>query len=100
MHFILFFIFKTSLLHLTLAKRSKGVVVESRRTRRKRASAKAFLSDTCQPEAHALMLLNVHWNLDITNLTVTIFFTLVVVKYMGKNLDIRKRYSEQILPVS
>ena len=54
------------------------------------------------PEAHALMLLNVKWNLDITNLTVTIFFTPVVVKYMGKNLDIRNKfiYSEQILPVS
>ena len=68
---------------------------------KKRASAKAFLSDTWQPEAHALMLLNVQWNLDITNLIVTIFFTPVVVKYMGKNLDIRKRrYSERILPVS
>ena len=93
----LFFIFKTSLLYLTLAKRSKGVVVDSRRTRKERVLAKAFLSDACQPEAHALMLLNVQWNLDITNLTVTIFFTPVVVKYMGKNLDIRKlRYSEQI----
>ena len=96
-HFILFFIFKTSLLYVTLAKRSKGVVVDSRRTRKERALAKAFLSDACQPEAHALMLLNVQWNIDITNLTVTIFFTPVVVKYMGKNLDIRKRrYSEQI----
>ena len=75
-------------------------MVESRRTRKKTASAKA-LSDACQPEAHALMLLNVKWNLDITNLTVTTSFTPVVVKYMGKNLDIRKRrYSEQILPVS
>ena len=64
---------------------------------KKRASAKVFLSDASQPEAHALMLLNVQWNLDITNLTVTIFFTPAVVKYMGKNLDIRKRrYSEQI----
>ena len=43
-HFILYFIFKTSLLHLTLEKQSKGVVVESGRKRKKRAKAKAFLS--------------------------------------------------------
>ena len=49
----------------------------------------------------------IQWNLDITNFyitkvldTTTIFFTLVIVKYMKKNLDITKpRYSEHFLPV-
>ena len=51
----------------------------------------------------------VQWNLDITNLCATessvskkntVYFTLVIVKYVKKYLDITKpRYSEHILPV-
>ena len=47
-----------------------------------------------------------NWKLDITNHYITkssvqrtIFFTLVIVKYMENNLDITKPRNEQILPV-